>query len=325
MRYRLFQILHSFEGKSVLIVGDVMLDRYYIGDVDRISPEAPVPIVHIKEEKFVPGGAANTANNCATLNGNPLLTSVVGNDNARTKLISSLEKKSINVNGLVIADDRPTIQKIRVMGGKQQLARIDYEDTSQIGDATQKQILDYIERNIIKVDAVIFSDYAKGLVSKEFIRKIIKLAKQNKKPTIADVKPKHINFFKGVTIITPNKKEAAEMSDVRIKDEKDIIQAGKKLVKEIDTNVLVTLGPDGMILFKKEGSIQKFPVKAQEVFDVSGAGDTVVAALTLAIAAGARLEEAAIISNYAAGIVVGKLGTATTTIDEIKDSMRQEL
>ena len=325
MRDYIFNILHNFKGKKILIIGDVMLDKYYKGDVDRISPEAPVPIVHVKEEIFVPGGAANTANNCATLGGSTILASVIGEDDAKKKLISSLREKNIDVSGLITTNNRPTIQKIRILGSRQQLARVDYEDTTPINEITKNEILDFVSKNISNVDAVIFSDYSKGVVSKNFIRKIIKLAKQNKIPTIADVKPKNISFFKEVSVITPNKKEASEMSGIKIDSEKNLIRAGKKLVNDIKTNVLITLSADGMALFKKDGSVQKFPVKAQEVFDVSGAGDTVVASLTLAIATGAKLEDAIIISNYAAGIVVGKLGTATTTIDEIKDSMRADL
>jgi len=316
-------ILKNFEDKKILVIGDVMLDRYLIGDVNRINPEAPVPIVKVNEEKHVPGGAANTANNIASLGGKAYVLGVVGKDDARKLLEQQLKKTNINTEGLVVDEKKPTIQKVRVIGQSQQLLRIDYEEPDGYNKETEKNLIDYLKKTISKVDVVIISDYEKGAITKTLASITITLCKKNKKPVIVDPKPKNIQFYKDATLITPNQKEASEITKIENKLE-NVVLMGEQLKKMLNSNILITKGGYGSSLIDLEGDIIHIPTKAKEVYDVSGAGDTVVATLALAIAAGADLKYAAVLANHAAGIVVGKTGTATTTIKEIESLFEKE-
>lgn len=309
-------IIDNFKNVKVLVIGDVMLDKYLEGNVNRISQEAPIPIVEVKKERYVPGGASNVASNIASLGGKVTIIGSVGNDHAKDILSDELVKLGAEIDFIVA--NKQTTQKIRVIGQKQQIVRIDYEENNTLDEKHQDELLDKIQDNIIKSDIIVISDYAKGLLSKKIITGIIEMCNKSNKPVIVDPKPKHKSFYSKATLITPNIKEALEMSNMAIECEDDFVKLGETLKSEMMSNVLITRGSEGMSLFEMDGSSTHIPTKAKEVYDVSGAGDTVVAALALSIASGADLKKASIIANYAAGIVVGKFGTSTVSLEELK-------
>ena len=312
--------LNEFKKKNILVIGDIILDKYIFGKVERISPEAPVPIIAVEREKYVPGGAANAASNVAGLGGNAILMGIVGDDMARDVLIDEARKRGIDTQAVITDAKKPTIQKIRVVGQNQQLLRIDYEDNDYIEKDVNDKLLEKLE-GIKKVDAIIISDYAKGTITRELMEKLKEYSKKRDAFLLIDPKPRHKGFYKGCSLITPNKKEAEELSGMHIETKEDLEKAGKRLIEELGCNVLITMGEKGMSLFEKNKQALHIPTVAKEVFDVSGAGDTVIATLSLAISSGASLKEAAILANYAAGIKVGKLGTATVSISELKASL----
>ena len=289
-----------------------MLDKYIIGDTERISPEAPIPVVHVSKELSTPGGAGNVALNCATLGSSVFLIGTIGKGPEGKELTSLLKKsKKIDISQILSYNNIHTIQKTRIIARGQHVVRFDKETKNPKHPGAETKFLKFLEKNIQKLDIIILSDYAKGLLTKNLCKKIIHLGNKHKKIVIGDVKPKTAARYKGCFIITPNKKEAFEISN-----EESVSKAGKKIQKNLNCNVLLTRGPEGMSLFEKN-SQKDYPTKAQEVFDIAGAGDTVVASLALALAAGASLEEATIISNHAAGVVVSKVGTATVTAKEL--------
>lgn len=318
MKNKLLKILENFKGKKILVIGDIMLDKYIWGDVSRISPEAPVQVVNVLKETFEAGGAANVANNVAALGGIPYMVGISGNDEARNILMEEMRKKCINTEGIFQDNDKPTTQKVRILGKGQQLLRVDYENKEHIHKDIENSIIRFSENKIKETDVVIISDYAKGVITPEVSRRIISLAKQRKKPVIVDPKPKHRDFYREVDLITPNNSEASEMSEIEDGSDESVVQIGTELLKNLNTNVLLTRGEKGMSLFEKDGSITNIPAKAKEVYSLIGAGDTVVATAALAIASGADLKEAAFLANIAAGIKVGKIGTASVTTEEIK-------
>ena len=311
----LISILNNFKGKNILVIGDIMLDKYIFGNVERISPEAPVQVLDVEKEDYVPGGAANVANNIAALQGNAIMVGTVGNDHSKDILIKELKKRNINTEGIFTDENKPTIQKVRVLGQKQQLLRIDYEKRGYLNKELEENILNFIKQKT-NIDAIIISDYAKGVITKELMNQIKEIAKN--KIIIVDPKPKHKEFYKNVTLVTPNLKEAKEMAK-----KEDINEIGKQLIAELNTNILITTGEKGMSLFENNETTN-IPTKAKEVYDVSGAGDTVVATLALALTSGATPKQAAILANHAAGITVGKLGTSTVTIEEIKQDLEND-
>lgn len=324
MNQRLMHILENFKGKKIIVLGDIMLDKYIWGDVSRISPEAPVQVVKVLKETFAPGGAANVANNAAALNAKVFMVGVVGDDNERHSLIGELCKRSIDTIGIITDGTRPTTLKVRVLGKSQQLLRVDYEKDSHSHDNISEKILSFIESKIKEIDAIIVSDYAKGVVNPKLISGIVQMANENGKLFIVDPKPKHKELYKNVTLITPNHNEAVMMAGMSIDDEYNLNEIGSKLVKSLSSNILLTKGERGMALFEKNGEITDIQTKAKEVYDVVGAGDTVVATAALALSAGATLKEAAILSNIAAGIKVGKVGTSTVSVDEIRKELENE-
>lgn len=314
---RLEEILKSFQNLKVAVVGDMMLDDYLIGSVDRISPEAPVPVVSIKEEKFVLGGAANVVNNLSTLGAKAICFGVVGEDFDGDRLIKELEKKSIETVGIVRSEDRPTIVKRRIIGGNQQLLRLDWENVSPITETLENILLEQIEKKIDELDAIILSDYDKGVLTARVVKKIISLCKEKGIIVTVDPKPKNALNYIGATSMTPNRKEAIECLGKKSFD--NIIESGKELKEKLElNNLLLTRSEEGMSLFE-ENKVINIPTYAKEVFDVTGAGDTVISVFTLASAAGVTLYEAAKIANTAAGVVVGKMGTSTVTTEEILD------
>jgi rfaE bifunctional protein kinase chain/domain len=321
---KLLRVIEQFKNKKILVIGDVMLDKYIIGDVSRISPEAPVQVVKVTAEGFAPGGAANVANNLSALGGSSFMVGVVGQDSTKDTLFREFAKRNINVDGIFIDKTKPTIQKVRILAMGQQLLRFDYEKVDGVDKSIEKGILDFVKEKINEIDAIIVSDYSKGIITKDLMQNLTELAKSKNKILVIDPKPKHVNFYKGATLITPNNKEASRMTDIEEKSDEDMLKIGDELLKRLDAEILITRGEKGMSLFEKNSNVTHIPTKAKEVYDVTGAGDTVVAALTLALASGATTKEAAIIANHAAGITVGKVGTSAVSIDEVKESLENE-
>ena len=321
---KLLRIIEQFGNKKILVIGDVMLDKYIWGEVSRVSPEAPVQVVKVEKESYAPGGAANVASNVASLNGATYMIGLVGEDQANKVLISELKSRQINTDGMVEDKNRPTIQKVRVIGKGQQLLRFDYENSGYLDEGMEKKIFDFVLKRIQNIDAIIISDYAKGIITKNLAESLIRLANEKKKIIVVDPKPKHKNFYKNATLITPNNDEACEMLNVEEKNDNDIIKVGKTLLENLNAALILTRGEKGMAIFEKNKEITNIPTKAKEVYDIVGAGDTVVATLALALASNATLKEAATIANYAAGITVGKVGTSTVIIDEIRKAIENE-
>lgn len=320
---RLQKIFARFPKVKVLVVGDVMLDQFVWGQVSRISPEAPVPVVNVVRESFMPGGAANVVNNIHALGASVYVAGVIGNDQAGERLKKALSVERINVQGLIVDKDRPTILKTRIIASHQQVVRVDKDGKNILENEYNERLINYVDSVIAKVDAIIIEDYGKGVITQELIDEIVRMAHKHNKMISVDPKDGHFLDYSGTTVVTPNHHEAysaARRSEAR---ENGIEDVGRLLLRKWNCeSVLITCGEDGMILFQKDKESFKIPTVAREVFDVSGAGDTVIAAYTTSLASGATPCESAIISNYAAGIVVGKLGTATTTRAEIVEAMK---
>jgi D-glycero-beta-D-manno-heptose-7-phosphate kinase len=317
------KIISQFKNKKIMVIGDVMIDKYIWGKVERISPEAPVQIVQVLKETQVPGGAANVANNIAALGASVFLVGIVGRDNAKAGLLYELKKR--NISSALIEDERPTIQKVRVMGQNQQLLRIDYETKDGVSKNIEKKIIEVIRKNLKNYEAVIVSDYAKGMISKYLMDSLIKMCRECKKKIIVDPKTKDPQIYRGVDYITPNSKEAKLLSSIDVQTEQDFLKMGNYLVGETMANILITRGEKGMAMFEKDHNRVIFmPTKAKQVIDVTGAGDTVIAAFTLSVCSGANSKEAMIIANHAAGIGIGKVGTATVSLKELEIDLHGE-
>ncbi len=321
----LIRIVEQFRNKKILVIGDVMLDKYIWGEVSRISPEAPVQIVNVVKESYAPGGAANVANNIVALSAQAFMVGIVGNDETKEKLIRELKKRNIEVSGLIDDGNKRTIQKVRVIGRNQQLLRFDYEKKGYADIETENNIFNFILKKIDDIDAVIVSDYAKGVITKNLMKKLIELCNKRNKIIVVDPKPKHKDFYKNATLITPNHTEAYQMTHF-LEEEADsnVEKIGKQLLTELNSNILITKGEKGMSLFEKNKNVTNIPTFAKEVYDIIGAGDTSVATVALALASGSSFEEAAIIANHAAGITVGKVGTSTVSTDELKKNIENE-
>src|SRR3989338_4600062 len=315
---RLKKIISSFHKAKVMVVGDLILDEFIWGKVHRISPEAPVPVVWVDSENFMPGGASNVASNIRSLGGDVTLIGVVGEDARGEILRSLLQSKGVHCDGVFADPARPTTQKTRVIAHHQQVVRIDREKVMPLEAGTLKKMLDFVKGRLAKMDAVILEDYGKGVIVPDLVQKIVQLAKRSGKVITVDPKEDHFSYYRGVTTITPNHHEAGSAVGFQIKDDATLLKAGEKLLDKVKCDtVLITRGENGMSLFQKGKPMHKIPTVAQEVFDVSGAGDTVISAYTLARACKASALDAALISNVAAGIVVGKVGVAATTPEEL--------
>jgi len=319
-RKRYLELLNAFGGVKVLVAGDVMLDEYIWGEVERISPEAPVPVVQVREETWVPGGAANVANNISALGGKAYIAGLIGADHAGRRLSTLLRRLGIKTDGLIADPERPTITKSRVLAGHQQAIRIDREETKPVGRKSLSGIRDRFKSLVSSVDVVVIEDYAKGLFSQDLVDDLIQIAAREKRPVLVDPSSGNLFTFRGAGIVTPNLKEALAASG--LPRGTPVAKVGRSLLRRWGSGaVLVTLGEDGMALFEPGKRYYHIPTVAREVFDVSGAGDTVVGTLAMALAAGGSLSEAAFLANCAAGVVVGKLGTATAGIEEILEAL----
>ncbi len=303
------ELLNSFSKKRIAVVGDLMLDRYFWGSVNRVSPEAPVPVVEVAEESTRLGGAANVANNIASLGAIPVPVGVAGADANGHLLTQAIAALGFSVEGVVEDDSRPTTVKTRVIADGQHVVRVDQEVKQDISDAVAARIVSYLESAMGDLDGIILQDYNKGVLTSRLVEDVLTLARKHSK--ILTVDPKFNNFFayKHSTVFKPNRKETEEALGIRMRTEKDIRDAGTQLLRKLDAdNVLLTLGDRGMALFEKGGDVSFVPTKARHVADVSGAGDTVIATLTVALSAGAGVRESATLANFAAGIVCGEVG-----------------
>ncbi|MBK7267674.1 MAG: D-glycero-beta-D-manno-heptose-7-phosphate kinase [Ignavibacteriales bacterium] len=319
---RLNELKQAFNGKRIAIVGDMMLDGYIMGGAKRISPEAPVPVVDVENEFYRFGGAANCANNILHLKAEPFPLGIIGNDRAGEIFTSLLSGLNIHPGGLVVDGSRPTTLKTRVIAGSQHVVRIDSEKKEYIGKDTEENLFKILESEISSIDAVILQDYNKGVLTPTLITEIIGLCRKNKK--LVTVDPKFNNFFsyKGVTVFKPNRKEASDILGFRIKTVEDVIKAGEILLDRLEAeNILLTLGEDGIAVFNRENEPKMMPTKARKVADVSGAGDTVISTLTLALSAGANIYEASYIANYAAGIVCAEVGIVPVEIENLFETV----
>lgn len=318
---RLKSLFQQFKGKKVGVVGDLMLDRYYWGTISRISPEAPVPVVEIESQSTRLGGAANVANNIAGLGGLPVMIGIIGNDEGGGALRGLIEESGFPDSGLVVDPSRPTTVKTRVIAHHQHVVRIDQEEKGDIGKEVQSRILETIRRELPALDAVILEDYNKGVIVRDVIQEITKLARSSEK--IVTVDPKFHNFFeyKNVTVFKPNRKETEEALGCRLTDLPSIERAGWDLVDRLQTdNVLLTLGERGMSLFEKGGEVTHVSTRAKKVADVSGAGDTVISTLTMALVSGATIREASALANIAGGVVCGEVGIVPIQQDALNSA-----
>ena len=306
-------LFEKMAGKRILVVGDIMLDEWIWGRVERISPEAPVPVVAVNNHSFTLGGAANVAHNLCVLGAEVSCIGVVGNDPFGDEVRAMLRAQNINADGVISVEDRPTTRKTRVVAQHQQVVRADWESVEALRPADAERIAAIVADASQRADAVIVSDYAKGLLSREIVEAA------NRCPLVlGDPKPQHAALFSGVTCVAPNLSEAASASGIAIRDEASLERAGKVLLERFGCRyVVVTRGEQGMSLFSRDGERLTIPSVARTVFDVSGAGDTVVSVLALALAVGAPIDRAMQLANYAAGAVVEKLGTATASAQEI--------
>lgn len=314
---RVAEIISRAENGKVVVIGDIMLDRFYWGNVSRISPEAPVPVVELNEETYHLGGAANVASNLKSLGLQPILLGVVGNDFAGNEFINLAKSSGLSVDGFFIDNSRPTTVKTRIIANNQHVARIDKETRTKISIEAQSYFENYL-KSIKNLKAIIFEDYDKGVLSKEFIENIIKFA--NERNILLTVDPKQDNFFyyKGVDLFKPNKKEASQALGFKIDTKENLKQAGIKLLENMQCkNLLITLGSEGMMLFQEDGNIFSLPTRARQVSDVSGAGDTAIASYTASIIGGANVIEAAAIANFAAGTVCEKPGVVPIDISDL--------
>jgi len=315
---RLDELKKNFAGKKIAVIGDMMLDCYFWGDVKRISPEAPVPVVEVGDEFYRFGGAANVALNVLKLGGIPFPIGVIGHDNDGKIFTSLINENQMHSDGIFIDDTRPTTAKTRVIAHNQHVVRIDKESKDYLNEEMRKKIFSYLESHLKKLDGIILQDYNKGLLTPELIEKITHLANNN--DILITVDPKFNNFFayKNVTVFKPNRKEAEDVLGMKIRTASDVSSAGKKILERLNAkNVLLTLGEEGIAIFEEHQPEKRMPTKAIKVADVSGAGDTVISTLTMALAANANILEACYLANYAAGIVCGEVGIVPIEIDRL--------
>jgi D-beta-D-heptose 7-phosphate kinase/D-beta-D-heptose 1-phosphate adenosyltransferase len=322
---RLEAVLAAAEGQRIVVVGDLMLDRYLWGRVTRISPEAPVPVVEVESETLRLGGAANVAQNVQAFSARPVLVGVVGDDSVGRSLRRSLEEASLPVDGLVSDPGRTTTLKTRIVARGQHVVRADQEDRAEIAGRTEEQVWERLHAGLEAAAAVIISDYGKGVVTRRLLERLLPEAKSRDIPVCVDPKDTHFYAYNGVAVITPNQHEAAEVLGYKLAGDEALDRAGRELLHRLfpDT-VLITRGEHGMSLFEQGGRRTDFPVVARRVYDVTGAGDTVVSTYAVALCGGAEAREAALIATHAAGLVVAEVGAAVPALSALRASFREE-
>jgi len=317
------QLLSQVSGKKVLVVGDLMIDEYIWGAVERISPEAPVPVVGVKSETLRLGGAANVANNILALGGAVELCGVVGDDQMGRWLLSDLENKGVGTRGVVTVHRRPTTVKTRVIAHDQQVVRVDKEVTTPVDRSDERVLLGSAGSFLGDCGCVVISDYAKGVATATLIRDLISMAREAGVPVAVDPKVIHFSTYKNVTVLTPNLLETAAGSGMIIDSIEALLEAGRKIIEKLRCKYLIiTRGDQGMTLFEGLDTVTHIPADSHRVYDVTGAGDTVISTLSLAMANGLSLMEAAYLANVAAGVVVGELGTVPISLERIGDRLK---
>jgi D-beta-D-heptose 7-phosphate kinase/D-beta-D-heptose 1-phosphate adenosyltransferase len=319
---RLAGHIQRFPQAGVLVVGDLILDHYIWGKVSRISPEAPVPVVHVESESLKLGGAANVYNNILALGGKADLCGIIGSDEGGRRLLQQLGTRRGGRGGVIIDADRPTTRKTRVIAHNQQMVRFDVERRTEMKVGLQRRIVRYVESRLREVSCVVVSDYAKGVVTAPLMTELVRLTTIRRIPLVVDPKVEHFSYYKGVTLVTPNHLEATHAAGVHGDDDLSISQAGETIRQRLGCqSVLVTRGERGMSLFETDGTSFHIPTMARQVYDVTGAGDTVIATLALALATGASMRDGAVLANHAAGIVVGMVGTATVNGTQLTEAI----
>jgi rfaE bifunctional protein kinase chain/domain len=321
---RVDKILMNFNEGRVLVIGDVILDEFMYGEAERISPEAPVPVVDVRRQSVHLGGAANVVRNLHALGAKAALCGVVGNDDAGNRIMRLLHDMNVPTEGTVVEVGRPTSIKTRIIAAHQQVVRFDREDRSALMPTARDKLRNFIRRAQKNFNAVIVSDYGKGVISEPFMETILQAGRAQNIPVIVDPLPHHFPIYTGCSAVTPNLKEAGLALGRPMATKEDIETGGEELRETLHADmVLITRGEQGMTLFEQGEAPRHIPTRARQVFDVTGAGDTVIAAFTLALVAGAKTTEAAEVANHAAGIVVGKLGTATADVQELRQALRE--
>ncbi|HPQ40402.1 MAG TPA: D-glycero-beta-D-manno-heptose-7-phosphate kinase [bacterium] len=322
---RIMEGCDRLAGHRIMVVGDIMVDEYLWGEVKRISPEAPVPVVHVREETTQLGGAANVVNNLRKLEADVELVGVLGTDDLGRRVLNALQRLGINSRGVKQIAGRETIRKTRIIAHNQQVVRVDRETVQPISPDTERMLIDHCLEVLQEMDAVIISDYAKGALTENLIQTLIKQCRDSGKICAVDPKVKNRDYYIGCSLITPNHHEASQMTGISYDGNwsEALEEAGEFLLTQLAADaVLVTCGERGMAIFQTGRPMQRIDTVARSVYDVTGAGDTVISAMTLALASGFNYLESAILSNFAAGVVVGKVGTATVTLPEIVKAMR---
>ena len=315
-------LVDRFAGRRLLVLGDLMLDHYLWGRCERISPEAPVPVVEVQKETSSLGGAGNVAANLAALGAEPVLVGLVGEDDRARRLFDAFADRGVDTRAIIRDPSRPTTMKTRIIAHSQQVVRADWESRADVEGPALKTLLGTLERELPKCHGLIVSDYGKGVITRAVLEKAIGVAKAKKLKVAVDPKESHIDAYKGVSILTPNQNEAGYVMGQRITDETSLMSVGWGLQKRLDADcALITRGADGMSLFERSGRYTHLPTVAREVYDVTGAGDTVVSVVALALAAGADYPEACYLANHAAGVVIREVGTATCSPGELRASL----
>ena len=318
--------IDNFGKSMILVIGDIMLDKFIWGNVSRISPEAPVPVVEVEHETVMLGGATNVVNNLVSLGGSVMMCGVVGNDHTGKEIISRLDELNVDTGGIAIEVDRPTSVKTRIIAHDQQVVRYDREKTISLKPKTIKGILDFINEKKGNLSALIVSDYGKGVISRQLMDGLKSIISDCDFPVTVDPNVKNFSLYKDVTVITPNHNQAGEIAGIEIINEESLKRVGKKLLNNKKCKaLLITRGKDGMTLFEQKNRITHIKSIARKIYDVTGAGDTVIATLTLGIAGGLDLKSAAYLSNLSGGIVVGEIGTSTVKIDNLKELINSHL
>ncbi|HEY6198533.1 MAG TPA: D-glycero-beta-D-manno-heptose-7-phosphate kinase [Candidatus Binatia bacterium] len=322
---RLLALLAKFRRSRVLVVGDLMLDRFIWGEVERISPEAPVPVLRMTMESFRLGGAANVVNNIHSLGGRVSVAGVIGHDRSGSMLLQELREAGISTTGIFQENGLQTTQKIRVIAHPrhQQIVRLDRENGDQLGRTVRLKIRQFVQRNLGRCDAVVISDYGKGVIHRELLDIIGRRAKESDLFCVVDPKKENFTAYRNVSLVTPNREEASQAAGIEIRDDATLREAGRRLIELWQAKaVLITRGSEGMSLFRPGREVRHFPAEQQEIFDVTGAGDTVVAAVALALASGSSYEEAAVVANLAASLVGSEVGPVAVPAEKLKRAVR---
>ncbi|RLB44336.1 MAG: D-glycero-beta-D-manno-heptose-7-phosphate kinase [Deltaproteobacteria bacterium] len=316
---KLLAALERFSSAKIAVVGDIILDQYIWGSVSRISPEAPVPVVEVAKETKMLGGAANVISNLVALGAEPVLYGVIGDDQTGEEILSMMRDIGLSTDSILVEAGRSTSIKTRIIAHNQQVVRFDKESRRPIADEVMQQILDIASQAVAETDIILISDYGKGVVSRELVKGLKALTEKLEVPIAVDPKTGNFACYQGVEIITPNNDEASGYCRFNIEGEETLLKAGEVILQELDCNaVLITQGKDGMTLFERGGTVTHISAVAKEVYDVTGAGDTVIATLCLGVAAGLDLVSSSLIANFAGGIVVGKVGTSVVSTEELR-------